>query len=212
MHVFYVCSAAAVARPPRLHSSVNVTGIEPPPATLAEMENYNLGDLADVVRFGAGGGRGGGGGGELPPGGSGPDWQFAPDPGPPFSSADDGFGDPFSDSRDPLLHELDMGNFMTAAGAAEAAPESRAFFSAVEDEDGKKRKGGGGVFSRMLRISPDAAAGGPSPSSPSLLCSSDVISGGGGGTSRGCLVDATTTTSHGIQIPSPRNPASAKRR
>nr|QGQ64079.1 WRKY transcription factor 56 [Santalum album] len=186
------------------------------------MENYNQGDLADVVRAG-------GVGTTEPAPAPAPDWLFSTNPIPYPSGGDDRFGDPFSDTRDPLLHEIDMAGLESFIGANSTTttatpPEVRTFFG-VEDDTATTTTKNKDVFSRMLQISPDAqlpastcdaptvavtsAIGSPGGIKGSSFLSSDVISGG---SSRGCLLDTTTTTSHGIQISSPRNPGATKRR
>ncbi|KAL6991900.1 WRKY Transcription Factor [Sarracenia purpurea var. burkii] len=190
------------------------------------MENYQ-GDLADVVRASGGamcgseGGGGGGGGGGLSGGVPVPGWQFLADP-MNYSSgmeeqADD-FGDPFSNLRDPLLHELDLpssGFFSSSNNSTELVEsnveEATGFGGGdvlaqkVLDEEMKRPCN---IFSTMLQISPDdspvLAAKSPRGIKASPLVQNDMIVGN---TSKSCLVQGT-----GVQISSPRNTGIKRRK
>lgn len=87
--------------------------------------------------------------------------------------AGDAFGDPFSNTRDPLLHTPATA-FLGAAGGFYAAD--------------------GATFSRMLQISPVAGV-------PNSAAAESVIK-----------VGDTACDAGGLQISSPRNPGSIKRR
>lgn len=190
------------------------------------MENYQ-GDLADIVRA-SGSGNGGGARSSDEPVAA--DWQFPSEPmnfSPVVDEPLDDFGDPFSNMRDPLLHELDIAGsgFFCSSNSSELTQTS-------SDDISSSLVGGGGgmfdqkileedmrrpcnIFSRMLQISPNARM--PiSPSQSQILGASppgiktsalsphDMISGGNA--SKGCLVENTA-----LQISSPRNPGIKRR-
>nr|QGQ64029.1 WRKY transcription factor 6 [Santalum album] len=167
------------------------------------MESYsNQGDLADVVRAGAVTGGGGGGGSE---GGS--EWGFSTNPVSVFSGDEsDHFGDPFSDRRDPLLHELDMeglGLGLTLCRGPNPTDAASSYFSGqrgcLGEADGETKR----------RTYDDdtifPSSNFPTINSPEKIKSSPLLSVDFG-TSSGCLVDSA------LQISAPRNPGGSKRR
>lgn len=184
------------------------------------MENYQ-GDLGDIVRAS-------GSGGALTSDQPVADWQFPGEPmnfSPVVDEPLDDFGDPFSNMRDPLLHELDIAGsgFFGSSNCSELAHVSgeditsnllggsSIFGQKVLDEDMKRPCN---IFSRMLQISPSArlpisqaesqiVAASPSGIKTSALPPNDMISGT---SSKGCLVDNPA-----LQISSPRNPGIKRR-
>ncbi|XP_059669308.1 probable WRKY transcription factor 14 [Cornus florida] len=197
---------------------------------LQRMENYQ-GDLTDMLR--ASGGSGGGGtAGEQPPVGS--DWQFPSHPMNYPSEIEepvDDFGDPFSNIRDPLLHELNIPNSnffdssnnsldMTKTSHVEALGGGGGGFNSggvfshqqiIDRDDQIKRPCN--VFSRMLQISPVspcdspvvAAAASPRETKvPALVANDHMISGN---SSKSCLIEHT-----GIQISSPQHTGIKRRK
>lgn len=184
------------------------------------MENYQ-GDLADIVRAsGSGGARTS----DEPVA----DWQFPSEPmifSPVVDEPLDDFGDPFSNMRDPLLHELGIAGsgFFGSSNSSELTQTSGEDISSnlvggggmfgqkILDEDMKRPCN---IFSRMLQISPNArmpispcesqiVAASPTGIKTSALAPNDMISGN---SSKGCLMDSTA-----LQISSPRNPGIKRR-
>ncbi|KAA8544835.1 hypothetical protein F0562_019619 [Nyssa sinensis] len=188
------------------------------------MENYQ-GDLTDIVR--ASGGAIGGTSGEVPVVG---DWQFPSDPMNYPSGIEekiDDFGDPFSNMRDPLLHELDM----PALGFFNSSNNSTDMIKVSVDDAGGFSTGASvfsqknildeemkrpcNIFSRVLQISPATAKLPVSPCDSPLvavlpriknpaLVATDMISPN---SSKGCLVENTEA-----QISSPRNTGIKRRK
>ncbi|WJZ97031.1 hypothetical protein VitviT2T_015665 [Vitis vinifera] len=185
------------------------------------MENYQ-GDLADIVRAsGSGGARTS----DEPVA----DWQFPSEPmifSPVVDEPLDDFGDPFSNMRDPLLHELGIAGsgFFGSSNSSELTQTSGEdtssnlvggggmFGQKILDEDMKRPCN---IFSRMLQISPNArmpispcesqiVAASPTGIKTSALAPNDMISGN---SSKGCLMDSTA-----LQISSPRNPGIKRRK
>ena len=191
------------------------------------MENYQ-GDLADIVRASSGGG------GARTSDEPGTDWKFPGEPMNFLPAVDeplDDFGDPFSNMRDPLLHELGIAGsgFFGGSNSSELTQTSG-------DDISRSLVGGGGgggmfgqkileedmkrpcnIFSRMLQISPNGrmpispcesqvlAASPPPPGIKTFgLAPSDMTIGGN--TSKVCLMDNTA-----LQISSPRNPGIKRR-
>ncbi|KAK9267915.1 hypothetical protein L1049_010352 [Liquidambar formosana] len=203
---------------------------------MQSMENYQ-GDLADIVRAS---GSGGGGIGKIGSSGSMSDspiadWQFPSEPlnfPSGIEEPTDDFGDPFSNMRDPLLHELDIGFF----NSPNSTPMMKT--SIIDDTSGGYGGIGGGnilaqkiideemkrpcnIFSRMLQISPNNAKLPISPCDSPVLTASASPSPRGiktcalvnndmminANSSKGCLVENT-----GVQISSPRNPGIKRRK
>lgn len=185
------------------------------------MDNYHQGDLTDIIRASGGGTVG-------EPAVAANTWQFpSMDKPESFSSAMDessnphGFGDPFSNMRDPLLHDINMPNsgFLKPAemvspsfeSAADFTGNSGVMYAAPPIEDDLKRPCN--IFTRMLQITPNKlpispcdspvmAASPPGIKNPGII-PSDMISLNG---SKGCLVDNSA-----MQISSPRNPGIKRR-
>ncbi|KAA8537081.1 hypothetical protein F0562_029559 [Nyssa sinensis] len=188
---------------------------------MQRMENYQ-GDLADIVR--ASGGAIGGAVG---------DWQFLSDPIPTnhpsgMEGPADDFGDPFSNMRDPLLHELPM----PASSFFNSSNNSNDMINVtVDDTDGFSAGGSVfsqkildeeikrpcNIFSRMLQISPAntelpvspcdspvVAAPLPGRIKKSALVPNDMISTN---SSKGCPIENTS-----LQISSPRNTGIKRRK
>ncbi|KAI6706071.1 hypothetical protein NL676_009033 [Syzygium grande] len=156
-------------------------------------------------------------------------WQFSSSDSPEsFSSAINessirhNFGDPFSNMRDPLLHDINLPNlgFLKPAemvspsfeGAGDFSSNSGVMYAAPPIEDDLKRPCNS--FTRMLQITPNKlpispcdspvmAASPPGIKTPGLV-PSDMISLSG---SKGCLVDNSA-----MQISSPRNPGIKRRK
>uniref|UniRef100_A0A5B7B2G2 Putative WRKY transcription factor 14 n=1 Tax=Davidia involucrata TaxID=16924 RepID=A0A5B7B2G2_DAVIN len=199
---------------------------------LQRMENYQ-GDLTDIVRASGGAIGGGGTSGGVPvPVVVGDSWQFPMNYPCGFEDPTDDFGDPFSNMRDPLLHELGMpaslGFFNSSNNSTDMIKVS------VDDDTAGGFSGGGGgsvfapkiildeemkrpcnIFSRMLQISPAAAvASAKLPVSPPCdsprgiknhaLVANDMISPN---TSKACLVENSE-----VQISSPRNTGIKRRK
>ncbi|XP_042022512.1 probable WRKY transcription factor 14 [Salvia splendens] len=177
------------------------------------MENYNQGDLTDIIRAT---------GGANPPAetpAAAPEWQFPTNP-IAFSAAD--FGDPFAQLGDPLIH------------APPPPPPLPGFFDMIKPSDAAGMRFGGNsnlgqkisldkemkrppnIFSRMLQISPTAKL--PIPLSP---CDSSPAAAGApmlvandhhalispSYSSRGnCLIESS------LQISSPRNAGIRRRK
>ncbi|KAL1538401.1 WRKY Transcription Factor [Salvia divinorum] len=166
---------------------------------LKRMENYNQGDLADIIRAT---------GGANPPAETPtPEWQF-PDNPMAFSAED--FGDPFAHLGDPLIH------------APPPPPLLSEFYHAGNSNLGQKislddeMKRPPNIFSRMLQISPTAKLpiplSSPCDSSPAagapMLVASDhhaLISPSNGSRGR-CLIESS------LQISSPRNAGIRRRK
>ncbi|XP_068655642.1 probable WRKY transcription factor 14 [Aristolochia californica] len=170
------------------------------------MEN-DQGDLADIFRASGGGANSAASNNPIS------DWQFPSEPTNLPSEMEDpveDFGDPFSNMRDPLLHELDLAgsvffNSFNSAGLVK--------MNVQEEEEsvaggnfpaqkilGEELKRPSNIFSRMLQISPtpktaiSPCSNSPSPVSASPRGASVATS------SLSCSVD-----NGGVQISSPRN-------
>ncbi|KAJ8546602.1 hypothetical protein K7X08_034112 [Anisodus acutangulus] len=188
------------------------------------MENNYQGDLADIFR-GSSTGAISGGNNKATSGESSTTvvpvadgWQFPSYPinylasGIEEPSVQD-FGDPFSNSRDPLFHDRDM---MSA---------SLTLFSSTKDDDNnssndgtslfgpKRRATTGNIFSRMIQISPTTKLSMSPCDSPMASCSSpnaNVIANDAiisPNSSKTCLVENS-----GLQISSPRNTGIKRRK
>ncbi|XP_042478194.1 probable WRKY transcription factor 14 [Macadamia integrifolia] len=187
------------------------------------MENYQ-GDLADIVRAGAGSS---GSSTNNPIS----DWQFPTEP-TNFQSSPtleeqltDDFGDPFSSSRDPLLHELgisgssffDHSNSNTGLVKMNVHQESHSVTSSllaqkILDEEMRPCN----ILSRMLQISSNTkipvSPGNISTmvtSSPRGIKSSSLVAGD--------ILRVNSSTggsleNGGVQISSPRNPGIKRRK
>ncbi|XP_058104603.1 probable WRKY transcription factor 14 [Magnolia sinica] len=175
------------------------------------MEN-DQGDLADIVRA-----SGGGGATNNPT----VDWQFPSEPVNLSSSIEetmDDFGDPFSNIRDPLLHELDLAGSVFFNGSNSSSGLVK--MNVNEDENflaqkilGDEMKRPCNIFSRMIQISPNAkmsipprissTAGVASPRGikPSPLDGNDMIKS-----------NNSTIDNGAVQISSPRNPGIKRRK
>ncbi|XP_019168778.1 PREDICTED: probable WRKY transcription factor 14 isoform X2 [Ipomoea nil] len=188
------------------------------------MENYQ-GDLADIVR---GSGLAGNTAQEASPPAVPDTWQYPGSSGDNmaaamncYSSSSDhhDFGDPFCHLRDPLMfQELAMppppppsaafftcsDNDLDLVDTAAAAPETGTSSSVfpppklVLDEE-MKRPPACNIFSRMLQISPNSNLN-PPAAGGGLACSENIISASSSGNAAG------------LQISSPRNTGSIKRR
>lgn len=145
------------------------------------MENYQ-GDLTDILRAGSGGISGSIGSNTTAEVSTITDWQFPGNPiGYPAGIEEplDEFGDPFSNMRDPLLHEMDMSSGSCFFSGSN--PSTEIMTSSVENTsefgggggvggdgvgnssllsrrifDDEIRRPGNNIFSRMLQISPNA--------------------------------------------------------
>ncbi|KAJ6770791.1 WRKY TRANSCRIPTION FACTOR 14-RELATED [Salix purpurea] len=172
------------------------------------MDNYQ-GDLTDILRASTGGALGKS---DVPVS----DWEFPSDPMNLASSSImgdstrvNGFGDPFCNMRDPLLHELNV-----CCAAAGACSNILARQKVLEDHVMHKAAAAAtsNVFSR-IQISPNnptklpvspcnspviATCSSPGVFKPSAMVSSDIINVNN---SKGCLIDSTGS----VQISSPRN-------
>ncbi|XAR50767.1 hypothetical protein NMG60_11005189 [Bertholletia excelsa] len=190
------------------------------------MENNNYqGDLADIV------------GGAMSHAGSEGDWQFPPPADPMISGNFDDFGDPFSNMRDPFLHELDVsssgfftGNSTEMMQQNGVVPDRTIGFGGgvvghgkVGNEEEMKRPCN--IISRMLQISPNSKLGvnvsvspcespvmnKASPSPLPLVSNVDMINSGNSTKSGSCLLDNSSAGS-GVQISSPRNTGIKRRK
>ncbi|KAK6150173.1 hypothetical protein DH2020_017698 [Rehmannia glutinosa] len=180
------------------------------------MENYNQGDLTDIIRA-----TGGNKAAEATTAAVSPaEWQF---PSNNYSTepVHDDFGDPFTNFRDPLLHDIDNpvpGFFETG----NTLGFGNNIGHKILDDDEMKRPN---YFSRMLQISPISNAKLPvtppcdSPATtaavasptglkvPPILVSNDLISTNISKGNNNCLVEST-----GLQISSPRNTGIRRRK
>ncbi|KAF8390951.1 hypothetical protein HHK36_023251 [Tetracentron sinense] len=188
------------------------------------MEN-DQGDLADIVRASGGGGNSGGSDNNPIS-----DWQFPLEhaifPSGIHEPIDD-FGDPFSNIRDPLLHELDLAGsgFFSSSNSTDlikmnfednSGGNGSLLAQKIMDEEMKRPCN---IFSRMLQISPNekllvsqhntsvavaSALASPRGIKTSALVSNDMVKAN---SSSGCLV-----ANGGVQISSPRNPGIKRRK
>ncbi|KAJ4975174.1 hypothetical protein NE237_000280 [Protea cynaroides] len=167
------------------------------------MENYQ-GDLADIVRAGGSTNN------------SVLDWRFSSEP-TNFQTltmeeqqADD-FGDPFSDRRDSLLHELGIPGFDNSnsntglvhhMNVQDSTSVTGSLLSQkILDEEVRPCN----IFSRMLQISPNSAMAASSGGiKTSSLAASDILRVN---SSTGCSIE-----NGGVQIPSPRNSGIKRRK
>ncbi|GER43265.1 WRKY DNA-binding protein 35 [Striga asiatica] len=148
------------------------------------MENNTRGDLSDIVRAAA------------------PDWPLAPAAaGEPIGCPpDQDFGDPFSFTGDPLLHnpapEPPVSGFFYGSGAVDRPP--------------------GNIFSKMLQISqsdaklPCGVSTGVLKAPAPILVSNNNSSGSNNNSRGGALI--SSPVSSGVQISSPARNTGIKRR
>ncbi|KAL5977278.1 WRKY transcription factor [Asimina triloba] len=174
------------------------------------MEN-DQGDLADIVRAS-------GGGGAAAAGNSMSNWQFSSDEPVTLPSSAaieepmEEFGDPFSNMRDPLLHELDLAG-SGFFGCSNSSALAVVGMNANEEESnfhapkilGDEMKRPCNIFSRMLQISPSPKLPVPTRLSPSAAMASP-------GANDMVKSSSSTIDNGAVQIPSPRNPGIKRRK
>ncbi|KAK6932042.1 WRKY domain [Dillenia turbinata] len=191
------------------------------------MENYQ-GDLADIVRAS---------GGVITSNSDDPinEWQFPSSDPTNYESTDD-FGDPFSNMRDPLLHDLDMSSstgffnnstdhlmkstgrhedYITSSTSCSSSNHTSSIL-ALQKIDDHEMKRPCNIFSRMLQISTTSANNNDLSLPISPPCEPPVMTASSSSSSPSGLVGAdhmlNKVESGGVQISSPRNPGIKRRK
>ncbi|KAI3495534.1 hypothetical protein L1887_37875 [Cichorium endivia] len=175
------------------------------------MENNFHGDLADIFRPGSVNSG-------DPPGVS--DWQYfdQSDQEPHMIQKsirihDQGFGQPFTSLlADPLIHEgtstpCFFGTSLDEFEQAAAATRPPLGFDDQKIKDNHNQNHNHNIFSKMLQISPNAVKSTLSSNNDILTSSSNSSSAAA--SSKRCLLETSATT---LQISSPRNPATKRRK